>query len=194
MAGMPARTTATIAVGYAASLVRYSRLPGPYLTDAQTPAITAPLIALALPTTAAMIRALLHRLWLRDPARRADPGPDAAYHAIVFRITVLVVALHVLVLANLTGVGVLRPSAGRMVLVLIGIALMSIGNLLPKTRPNIVFGLRTRRLLTNRRLWAEMHRAAGYATVACGGVIAMSGALLPGPAMPSWSEPRVSSR
>jgi hypothetical protein len=71
------------------------------------------LIALVLPTAAAAIAALLRHLWLSDPIRRADPEFETTYRAIVFRIVVVMIAIHLLVVADLAGVEIVRAFAGR---------------------------------------------------------------------------------
>ena len=86
-----------------------------------------------------------------------------------------------LVMIELTGamdaVG-FHLSPGRAVVVLLGVVLVAIGNLLPRTRPNVAVGVRTRRTLTNAQLWQQVHRAGGYATVGLGIVIAVTGLVL----------------
>jgi uncharacterized membrane protein len=62
--------------------------------------------------------------------------------------------------------------------VLFGAVLIAIGNLLPRTRPNVAFGLRTTRTLTDPQLWQHVHRAGGYAMVGLGIVIALTGLVL----------------
>ena len=92
-----------------------------------------------------------------------------------------VVALHGLVMMGLTGamnaLG-FRLSAGRAVVVLLGVVLVAIGNLLPRTRPNVAVGFRTTRTLANAQLWQQVHRAGGYATVGLGIVVALTGLVL----------------
>ena len=63
----------------------------------------------------------------------------------------------------------------RVVVVMLGLTFMAIGNLLPRTRPNIAFGVRTARTLSNTQLWQQVHRASGYTTVALGAVILIGG-------------------
>jgi uncharacterized membrane protein len=180
----PTRLLAAIGVGYIASLSLYSKLPGPYLTTPHPLPAARLLIALVLPTAAAAISALLRHLWLCDPIRRADPEFETTYRAIVFRIVVFMIAIHLLVVADLAGVEIVRAFAGRAVLVLTGLTLVGVGDLLPRTRPNIVFGIRTPRTLADRRVWMETHRVGGYVAVGLGLVIALSGAFLPGTMMP----------
>jgi len=56
-----------------------------------------------------------------------------------------------------------------------GLAIIAVGNLLPRTRPNIAFGLRTDRTLSNPQLWQQVHRVGGYAAVGLGVVILLMG-------------------
>ena len=72
----------------------------------------------------------------------------------------------------------LRLPAGRAVVVLFGLVLVAIGNLLPRTRPNVAVGVRTARTLANAQLWQQVHRAGGYATVGLGIVVAVTGLVL----------------
>jgi uncharacterized membrane protein len=65
------------------------------------------------------------------------------------------------------------------VTVLFGAVLISVGNLLPRLRPNAVFGIRTARTLTDRAVWIQTHRLAGYVVVAVGGTMAAAPVLLP---------------
>jgi uncharacterized iron-regulated membrane protein len=69
------------------------------------------------------------------------------------------------------------------VIVLVGLLLAAVANLLPRTRPNLAIGFRTRSTLGNRRLWMDVHRTAGYVGVGLGLMMAMSGALLSKAAM-----------
>src|SRR5216684_773839 len=167
-----------IMTGYLVSLVAYPRLPGPFLDQAR---VARWLVAVTLPTTALVIYALFRSLWVHDRIRSGNGAFEATYQAIVFRVLLFVVALHVLVMIELTGAldatGI-QPPPGRLVIVLLGLVLVAIGNLLPRTRPNVAVGLRTTRTLTNGQLWAQVHRVGGYATVGLGIVIGVAGLLL----------------
>ena len=72
----------------------------------------------------------------------------------------------------------------RVAVILFGLLLIACGNLLPRTRPNLAFGIRTRRTLANRELWMHIHRVAGYVAVALGLVIVLAGVFLTKPAIP----------
>ena len=91
-----------------------------------------------------------------------------------------VVALHGLMMSELTGVHLPKTWAMRAVVVLLGLTFVAVGNLLPRTRPNVAVGLRTRRTLSNSQLWYRVHRVGGYVTVFWGAVIAMSAIALSG--------------
>jgi len=169
---------AVLVTGYLAGLVAYPRLLGQFLDVRPTARI---LVAFTLPTTALVIDRLFRSLWAHDRVRSDNGAFEATYHAIILRVLVFVVALQVVVMIVLTGAGgtlVVRIAAGRAVIVMLGAGLITIGNLLPRTRPNIAVGVRTARTLSNRALWQHVHRAGGYATVALGIVTAAAGLVL----------------
>jgi hypothetical protein len=172
------RAIAVLVMGYVIGLLAYPNLPGPFLDEKTSARI---MVAFTLPTTALVIYALFRSLWRHDRVRSGNGAFELTYHAIVLRTLLFVVALHSLVMIVLTGamdaVG-LRLSADRAVVVLFGAVLVAIGNLLPRTRPNVAFGVRTTRTLTNPQLWQHVHRAGGYATVGLGIVIALTGLVL----------------
>jgi uncharacterized membrane protein len=142
------------------------------------------LIAFLLPTVASATYAILGHLWTRDFVRNTEPRSDTVYEAIVFRCTSFLIALHTLLLADLVGIDWLRGWAGRGVLILLGLLFVCVGNLLPRTRPNLVIGLRTPRTLADRRLWIQTHRISGYVAVGLGAVLAISGAFVGGSTLP----------
>ena len=173
-----ARAIAVVAAGYLVGLVAYPGLPGPFLDQRISARI---LVAFTLPTTALVIYRLFRSLWMHDRIRSGNGAFESTYHAIVLRVLLFVLALHVLVMMQLTGAmdaGGLRLSAGRAVVVLFGVVLVAIGNLLPRTRPNVAVGVRTTRTLANAQLWQQVHRAGGYATVGLGIVTALTGLVL----------------
>ena len=169
---------AVLGMGYLLGLIAFPNLPGPFLDERLSARI---LVAFTLPTTALVIYALFRSLWLHDRIRSGNGAFESTYHAIVLRVLLFVVALHALVMIELTGardaVG-FRLSAGRAVVVLLGVVLIAIGNLLPRTRPNVAVGVRTARTLTDTQVWQQVHRAGGYATVGLGTVIAVTGLVL----------------
>ncbi len=134
------------------------------------------LIAFALPATAAVIYMTFRPLW-----RNAD-GPSevgGTYKAITLHAILFVLVLYALALATLADVPGLRPIAPRAVAVLVGVFFVGVGNLLPRTRPNLLIGIRTTRTLEDRELWARIHRTCGYLAVGFGAVVALASAFLP---------------
>jgi uncharacterized membrane protein len=174
----PLLAIAVLVAGFLIGAAAYPGLPGPFLDERLSARI---LVAFTLPTTALVIYTLYGSLWSHDRVRSGNGAFESTYHAIVLRALLFIVALHALVMIELTGaidaVG-LRLSAGRAVVVMLGIVLVGIGNLLPRTRPNVAVGLRTRRTLANAQLWQQVHRAGGYATVGLGAVIVVTGLIL----------------
>lgn len=160
------RDLIVIAGGYAASGFLYTKLPE----------IGRPIVALVLPAAATITYALLRSLLRREAKHGVDATTAATYEAIVSWIVLLVVALHFTVL---TGLVYRLHVTARLVPILLGFALVVVGNLLPRTRPNLVFGIRFSRALSDRGVWMAMNRIAGYVAVALGTVIAVSAALLP---------------
>ena len=174
---------ALIAAGFAASLIVFVLVPRPEkLGNIPTAWL---LIVFLLPFTASMTTALFGRLWWRDPVRERDDALDSVYNAIVFRVVAFLIATHIVVLAVLSGVEWIQPWASRTVVVCLGLTLASIGNVLPRTRPNVVIGIRTARTLANRDAWIRMHRTTGYIAVGIGLVVIVCGMLVPGHSMAS---------
>ena len=135
--------------------------------------LIAALVGLTLPAAAVVIYTSLRPLWAGSSGT-GDGTLGRTYRAIAIRVVLFVLALQALIVLNMTGVAWLRPIAPRAVVVLFGLFLITIGDALPRTRPNLLFGIRTERTLADRRLWMRLHRLAGYLAVAAGIAIAFS--------------------
>jgi putative oxidoreductase len=133
------------------------------------------LIATALPATAAVIYVTFRPLW-RNATGPSDVG--GTYKAITVYAVLFVLVLYALALATLADVPGIRPIAPRAVAVLVGLFFVAVGNLLPRTRPNLLIGIRTARTLEDRELWARIHRTCGYLCVGFGIVVAVASAFL----------------
>jgi uncharacterized membrane protein len=136
------------------------------------------LIAFLLPTAAAVVLWVFHTLEWRRPVCSPEPGDCAATERIVFRIIVFIAGLHGLVLLLVIEVPWVRDWGLQLAFVLIGALLVSVGNLLPTTRPNVLVGIRTPRSLRSRRFWMEINRAGGYVSVALGLVMIVAAVVL----------------
>lgn len=126
------------------------------------------LIAFLLPTTAAVLLWLFHTLESKRPLGVREPGDGAAAARVLFHCIVFIGSMHGLVLLLLTETPVVAAIGPQLPVILIGVLLVSVGNLLPTTRPNIVVGIRTARSLRSRHFWMEINRVGGYVSVAVG--------------------------
>ena len=140
--------------------------------------LVAALVAFALPAAAAVIYLSLRPLWAGPGGTQAVGGLERTYRGIALRAVLFVLALQALIVVNLFGAPWLRPVAPRAVVVLFGLFLAAVGNALPRTRPNLLLGIRTTRTLDDRQLWMRLHRTAGYVAVIAGVAIAIAAALL----------------
>jgi uncharacterized membrane protein len=173
-----------IALGYGVSIALYSKLPA--ALDAPSFVPLRPFTAFMLPTATAITIALMQMVWSRDSVRTLDAPATDACRAIGYALTLFVMAIHILAMVNLAGGTWIRPWAPRLVVILFGALLIGVGNLLPRTRPNLVVGVRTQVTLGNRQIWMQVNRVAGYATVGVGTVMIASGALLSHPTI-AWA-------
>lgn len=145
----------------------------------------APMVAFLLPAAVAVTDALLRGLCAPHPVDEpSSRNVLAIYDAIMLRFMVFVMGVHATVLVGLLGMLWGRAWAAQIVPLMLGFTMISIGNLLPRTRPNLALGIRTPRTLSDRALWIRTHRSAGYMVVACGAVIVLSAIAVPGPMGP----------
>jgi uncharacterized membrane protein len=169
-----------VVAGYGLGAALYSLLPD------EAP-LARPMAAFLLPTAAAVTYALLRGLCARHPIDSASARETLpAYDALMLRFMLFLLGVHATVLVGLTGLLRDRHWAARIVPVLLGLVMIGIGNLLPRTRPNLAIGIRTSRTLSDRAVWAHTHRVAGYVVVALGFVTLVAGISVPppfGPAM-----------
>ena len=164
-----------IALTFLAGAAAYPNLPSDALDNKQGLLLE---VAFGLPLTVLLIHLIFQSLWRHDRIRTGNGAFEATYRAIVFRTMVFVFAMHALLMLALTDAMDRFGShtwGKRVVVVMLGLTFMAIGNLLPRTRPNIAFGLRTRRTLANPQLWQQVHRVAGYTTVVLGAAILVGG-------------------
>jgi len=181
-----------VVAGYAlGALALYSGLPQEIPPSWSVPGrgavwLGAPMVAFLLPTAVAVTDALLRGLSVRHPVDETSAvNVLAIYDAIMLRFMVFVVGVHATVLAGLLGMLRGQEWAAQIVPLMLGFTMISIGNLLPRTRPNLAIGIRTRLTLSDRALWIRVHRSAGYMVVACGAVLVPSAMTVPRPVGPA---------
>lgn len=133
-------------------------------------------VASLLPVTAVIVYALLRTVGTRSAPRHVQ-GPIALIgcHVVAF-----IIGLHVLTVCNLAGVAWAHALGPRAAVVLLGAAIVAIGNLLPRLRPNLALGIRTTQSLDDTRLWSRVHRLTGRGAVALGVVTCVAGLSLRG--------------
>jgi len=158
-----------------------STFVGPSLAFHAQPIGQQILIVFLLPTTAAVISFVIRMVQRRQLLVADAMTPDPAVQSIVFWILLFLIGVHLMVLIVLGGVRVVQPWASRAVVMLGGLTLVAIGNLLPRTRPNVALGIRTQRTLADRRVWMLLHRIGGYICVGVGIVTLLTAAFLSGP-------------
>ena len=171
------RSMAVLATAFVVGVFAYPRLRSPFLDQALPSRV---MVAFGLPITAAVIYALFRSLWKHDRVRTGNGAFEATYSSIVFRCLLFVAGLHFVVTAVLIGAAVDRVVAMRAVVIMLGLTFVAVGNLLPRTRPNVAVGVRTKLTLANGQLWSQIHRMGGYVTVGLGIVIAISAIALSG--------------
>jgi len=168
-----------IALGFLVGVPVFLSPPGDFLRIALVARV---MVAFGLPIAATTIYLLFRSLWEHDRVRTGNGAFEATYQAIVFRVIVFVVAMHTLLMIALTDAMDVIGShtwGKRVVVVMLGLTFVAIGNLLPRTRPNVAFGLRTARTLSNAQLWQQVHRVGGYAAVGFGAIVAIAGLAAP---------------
>jgi uncharacterized membrane protein len=143
-----------------------------------------PMAAFLLPVASAVTCALLRSLLAAPGARASDAGVIAVCDAIMLRLSAFVVSVHAAVIFGLLGLLWGRGWTARMVPIMLGLTLVGIGNLLPRTRPNVAFGIRTARTLSDRACWMRTHRRAGYVLVGAGIAVVLSAVAVPAPVGP----------
>jgi uncharacterized membrane protein len=93
-------------------------------------------------------------------------GPT--FDVIVLLVVGFISLLHVVVLGSTIGWG---GWAAQGFAVVIGVGIMVLGNIMPRTRPNWVAGLRTKRTLSDPDLWRRTHRFFGALLMVTGAAV-----------------------
>lgn len=100
----------------------------------------------------------------------------STYDTIVLSVVVLMLGVHAGMVAAMLGHDSLAP---RIINVVMGLSLAVAGNVMPRLRPNLIAGVRTRGTLTDPHLWRTTHRLLGVAFVAAGTITALVGLIAP---------------
>ncbi len=170
-----ARQMAVLALGYTISALAATGLFGRYLAFSAHPVQERLIVLFLMPVTATVIWRVIGSL--RRHGRPADDeaSAEAAIDGIVLAVLVFLMGVHLLLVAVLVGATWVHPWAQPGTAVLLGVTTVAVGNLLPRTRPNMAVGIRTARTLSDRHLWVVTHRVSGYTLVLSGVVTIYAG-------------------
>ncbi|HVF40905.1 MAG TPA: SdpI family protein [Gemmatimonadaceae bacterium] len=147
-------------------------------------------VALLLPTVALGVWILLSAVakvvgprkplpewWLNEETGSESVQRFApTYSTITFTVASLFALMHVALVA-----GVLHwpPWTYKMLTAILGVGFIAAGNIMPRTRPNWIVGLRTKRTLTDRAAWQRTHRVLGALMMGLGAVVVGASILAP---------------
>ncbi|MEX2110889.1 MAG: SdpI family protein [Gemmatimonadaceae bacterium] len=98
-----------------------------------------------------------------------------AFEGIMLSVMLFMLGVHAIILRSALGYPV---DVDRLMPVGVGILLVVIGNLLPRSRPNWFVGIRTPWTLSSDRVWEKTHRVGGRLFVIGGLLIAAAGLLM----------------
>ncbi len=91
-------------------------------------------------------------------------------------IPLITVVTYVLTINNAIGV---KTDIRKIVCIMLGVILFIVGNYMPKTKQNIIVGLRTCKTIMDEKKWAKMNRLMGIIFMISGLVIFISGFMMP---------------
>lgn len=155
---------------FGASAAMYSRLPVEMPThwDAQgdvNGSMSRAWGAWMMPLVLVAMAIVLPRLPLIDPRRENYEKFRPSYDLAINAVMTLIAVLHVAMLGAALG---WKVPMERITPLMVGVLFVILGNVLPRARPNWMFGIRTPWTLTNDRVWERTHRLSGIVMVIAG--------------------------
>lgn len=117
------------------------------------------------PATMLAVWALLRLLPRIDPLRENYAKFAGTYETLIDAVMGLMLVIHVIMLLGARGAPDAVTAYARLA---IGIMLIVMGNVMPRTRQNWLVGVRTPWTLASPRVWEKTHRVAGYGFFALG--------------------------
>jgi uncharacterized membrane protein len=134
-------------------------------------------------TPTVMLLTLVMLRWLPsiDPRRESFAKFPGAYGVAVDAIMLFFAGLHVAMLGEALGWPVSLVTA---LPVGVGLLMLVLGSVLPRARPNYMFGIRTPWTLSSDRVWERTHRVGGYVLSGSGALIVILALILPKSALP----------
>ena len=160
---------AVIAAAFLVAAVVFVRFPAA-ARPAAIPFFERLAVAFFLPVTSVIVLAVFRRVAAAD-ALRGNYARFRGTFEIMLDLAVIVIVGLQLVLHALLIIfrGARQPPRLEFVLtMLLGLALIVAGNVLPRLRPNSALGIRTPWTLGDERVWARVHRVGGRLIAAFG--------------------------
>lgn len=147
-------------------------------------------VAVLLPTIALGVWILLGALakvggprkplpewWLNE-----DTGSESVerfkptYATITFSVASLIALMHIALVASVLHWPVWTF---RILTAILGVGFIAAGNIMPRTRPNWIVGVRTKRTLTDRAAWQRTHRVLGALMMGLGAAVVVASIVAP---------------
>ena len=125
-----------------------------------------------IPVVIALLWGLMRLLPSIDPRGSNYVKFGGAFEGIMLSVMLFMLGVHAIILRSALGYPV---DVDRLMPVSIGVLLVVIGNLLPRSRPNWFVGIRTPWTLSSDRVWEKTHRVGGRLFVIGGILIAAAG-------------------
>lgn len=132
--------------------------------------------AFVMPLTLVGLLAMLYVLPRIDPRGANYSKFRGTFEIVMITTMVFLLGVHLIMLAIALGKDV---SMTRVIPLGIGLLLMVLGNLMPRTRSNWFVGLRTPWTLSSDRVWERTHRLGGRLLVAAGALVVLTGIFAP---------------
>jgi uncharacterized membrane protein len=129
-----------------------------------------------MPAALLVMAIILPRLPAIDPRRANFAKFRPSYDLVINAAMTSIAALHVAMLGVALGWPI---SMERVTPVMVGLLFIVLGNVMPRARPNWLFGIRTPWTLSNDRVWERTHRLGGTMFVIAGVLLTASAFLIP---------------
>jgi uncharacterized membrane protein len=129
-----------------------------------------------VPGIMALMALVLPRLPAIDPRRANYAKFRPTYDLVVNGILTMLLVMHVAMLGFALGWPI---SMERFTPFMVGALLILLGNVMPRARPNWMFGIRTPWTLSNDRVWERTHRLGGVLFVIAGAALVLAALLFP---------------
>ncbi len=155
---------AVIAAAFLIAVLVFLRLP------ASLPLFQRLVDAFFLPAAALVLILIFKRVAAKDPRRENYARFHSTFELLLDVTVVVLFGLQLLLHGWLIVFHRLGPKPGLALVptTLAGLALVVVGNVLPRVRPNSAVGIRTPWTLRDERTWTRVHRIGGYLLVGLG--------------------------